>query len=89
MAERDKAREWARYTGDTDDWLYFKSLRNKCTGLQRKGKIEFNKKLYDKIEDTKNTAELFSTIKTLLGWKNAGPPNGFLVDGVYVTKGNS
>ena len=81
MAQRDEARKSARITGNPADWKKFRILRNKCTDLQKKDKNQSLRKIYDGIEEERDSGKLFSTTKSLLGWNRAAAPTSFLVDG--------
>ena len=86
MVDRDKALDRARISRDPSDWTTFRILRNKCTSMQKKDRNNYLKDTYDKMEAEHDSAKLFSTTRSLLGWQRAGPPSSFNIDGRYVTK---
>ena len=71
MIDRDKNREIARRTQETQDWERFKTLRNRCTKEQRKDKTDYLKKQFRKVEDENDTKNLFKMTRNLLGWNSS------------------
>ena len=86
MASRDEARARARITGEMEHWDQFRRLMNSCTSLQKKDRQNYLKSTYKKIEEERDSANLFTTTRNLLGWIKAGPPDCFQVAGRAVTK---
>ena len=86
MKLRDDARKKAKQSDLEIDWLEFRNRRNKCTSMQRQDKKQYLDKIYKDIEEDKNTRELFSVTRKLLGWSQAGPPNSLKIDGNILLK---
>lgn len=69
---RNKQWSLARKSNAVNDWLLFRSLRNKCTALIRKFKSEYYLTL---TSDTFNDhSKFWKTVKVLQNKKVAGPP---------------
>ena len=86
MAKRDQARCQAKSTDLEGHWMIFKKLRNSVTNLQRKDKKQYLDRVFEKISSEKDTASLFATTRNLLGWKKAGPPTVFNIEGNIIKK---
>ena len=81
IVKRDLKKEEARITNDDSSWMEYRKLRNECTSLVRKDKIQQFKDLHGDINDRKDTRDLYREVKSQLGWNNCKTPETFLVDG--------
>ena len=86
MNLRDAARDKARLTDNDSDWQDYRTRRNRCTARQKLDKNIYTKGLFDTIEVEKDSAKLFNSTKSLLGWTCDGPPTHFKVDGRSTSK---
>ena len=86
MEERDRLREVARLTQEDLDWELYKRTRNQCTKLQSKDRKNYLKAKFEKIEEEKDTARLFSKTRELLHWRRSGAPTSFLINGKFIRK---
>ena len=77
MIQRDRAREEAVRTNTEQDWITFRSLRNKVSALVRKDKIRHFNRLYEKAD--KDVKTLCRVTKDQLGWNTGGPPSSLVV----------
>ena len=77
--EREAAQAYAAQTDDPEDWRLFRSLRNQVVGRSRAVKKNW--------EDQKlDSGDMWKTVKSLLGWKNTGPPTQLFYEGRIVTR---
>ena len=86
MKIRDLAREKAKVTNCDIDWNYFRYMRNLCTKSQKQDKAAYLKATYQRLEDEKDTTNIFGTTRELLGIVRAGPPSCFMVAGIAIRK---
>ena len=82
---RDLCRTQAANTGDRNKWSEYKTLRNRCTALVRRDKKQKFTSIFDKIDEERNTKELYSVTKSRLGWNTGGTPETFLINGKTVS----
>ena len=82
MIERKEAQQKAAATGLPEDWRMYRGLRNRCVSSQRMDRKEWEKM---KLSSRENTpAELWKSVKGIVGWNNAGPPTRLFENGNYV-----
>lgn len=75
---RNKQWSLARKYKSATDWQLFRSLRNKCTSLIKKAKVEYYLSL---TSDTlSNPSKFWKTVKALQNKRNVGPPQKLLVN---------
>ena len=86
MELRNEQRELARRTQDMEDWSTFRKTRNKCTNEQRKDKNNYLNLIYKKIEEDKDSKNLFSMSRKLLGWNKNLFPTMFNFEGKMIRK---
>ena len=82
MMERNESQKKAAETGAPEDWRVYQELRNRCVSAQRKDRQEWEK---TKLNSTDNTpAELWKSVKGIVGWNSAGPPTHLFESGKYI-----
>ena len=86
MENRDELRRIARHSGTDVDWAAYKVARNKCVKDLSKCKTDYYKKLYEHIEQEKDTKGLFRLMKELFDNKDGLAPQAFLDEGHLVRK---
>ena len=86
MKNRDTARLIAKDTNTDTDWHNFRQLRNLCTKLQRQDRATFFRDTYKRLEEERDTTNIFGITRELLGITRAGPPSCFLVNGIAIRK---
>ena len=82
--ERKAAQEKASQSNDTEDYRYYKSLRNQVTARKRTDEKKWKEKKLD--PDQNSCTDTWKTVKGLLGWGGAGPPTQFFYKGRMVTQ---
>ena len=86
MKERDTARDKAKATDEDLDWTEYRSRRNDCTARQHKDKAKHTKNMFDTIEKEGDSADLFKTTRTILGFSRDGPPASLKDNGQFKFK---
>ena len=66
MTERDTLRLVARRTGNREDWQSYSTSRNKCAKAVVKCKEEYYRKLFEKVEEEKDTGSVYRMTRELL-----------------------
>ena len=84
IQNRNLKKDEARLSNLDSSWKDYKKLRNECTNLLRKDRMNSYKKLHEKIDETNDTKELYKQVKSQLGWNSGKTPESFLVDGIAV-----
>ena len=60
----------------------YQGLTNRCVSAQRMDRQKWEKQ---KLSSTENTpAELWKSVKGIVGWNSAGPPSRLCVNGKYI-----
>ena len=81
--ERNAAQETAAQSDSPEDWRMFRSLRNLVTSRSRADKTDWEK---EKLNDKENTpTEIWSRVKSWLGWGGGGTPTQIFSDGKMVS----
>ena len=84
MKERDQLQKAAAESKDKEDWLKFKSVRNKVINrLRYEGKTWQKTKLADCGDNSK---AVWNNVKGILNWKSSGSPNQLFYKGSLITK---
>ena len=86
MKDRDREREKARISGRNEDWKSYRQKRNKCVKSLLKSKNEFFSKLYEKIDEEKNTKNLYRLTHEILNRKSGTTPQQLVVEGKLIKK---
>ena len=74
ILRRDLKKEEARITNNDSSWRDYRKLRNECTTLVRKDRIQQFKDLHNDINERKDTRDLYKEVKSHLGWNNSKTP---------------
>ena len=84
MKERDKQQQTASQSGDRDEWLKFKALRNQINNRLKFEERNWQKgKLEECGEDSSKT---WKNVKGILNWKSSGSPNQLFYRGELINK---
>uniref|UniRef100_A0A3B3CXC8 Reverse transcriptase domain-containing protein n=1 Tax=Oryzias melastigma TaxID=30732 RepID=A0A3B3CXC8_ORYME len=84
MKERDKNKKAAITSGNSADWIVYRSLRNKVTKMNRQKKKQYYQTKFKQCSN--NSKHLWSTINTLLGRCKGNEKSFIEVDGAFITK---
>ena len=83
MKERDQAQAWAVSTKNPEDWLIYKTLRNKATKILKVEKIQWQKSQLEKCNN--DSAKLWANVKGWLSWCTVSSPTRLFSAGSLVT----
>ena len=83
MRERDQAQAWAVSTKNPEDWLSYKTLRNKVTKILKVEKIQWQKSQLEKCNN--DSAKLWANVKGWLSWCRVSSPTRLFSSGSLVT----
>ena len=84
MIERDLARKKASESQKAEDWIAFRTLRNRINNiLKTEKKLYQAEKLNQAAGDISNT---WKAVKSWLGWSSGGPPTQLMENGVLINK---
>ena len=86
MAQRDTTHEAAMTSQLPDRWKSYRTLRNSCSRELNRDRKKFFKEKYEMFHDTKDIKATYNMAKTQAGWKSAGPPTSFLINGKTISK---
>ena len=84
MKERDTLQKKASETGSREDWVKFKSVRNKINNRLKYEERYWQKAKLDQCGD--NSKSVWKNVKGILNWKSSGSPNQLFYKGALVTK---
>ena len=81
---RNQAQQAASETGQKEDWIKYKSIRNTVNNVLKKEKEIWQK---EKINQYSNdSSSTWKHIKNWLGWSSGGPPSRLSVNGSIISK---
>ena len=83
QTRRNAAQKAAAQTDSPEDWRIFRALRNQVTAKLRGDKREWEKANLDDKENT--PTEIWSKVRSWLGWGGGGTPTQLLSEGQLVT----
>ena len=86
MESRDQLRNQAAASGRVEDWLSFKTARNKVVKELRSSKNKFFEKLYISAENETSSKNLYKLTKELQDTNSGNSPQIFLKDGKPLRK---
>jgi len=85
ICQRDYFLKKARKSSRDEDWLAYKSMRNRVTNSLKRAKQTYNKKLIDNHKD--NTKAFWRTMKKIIpGNKSSGGSKNINIDGVLCSE---
>ena len=84
IKERDLAQQKAAETKNSDDWNYYKALRNSVNTILKTEKKQWQQ---SKLEQFGNdSGSVWKNIKSWLGWSKGGPPTKLMDNGNLCSK---
>ena len=86
MKIRDELHESARNSRRMEDWVEYRSQRNRCVKLLKNAKKNHFSKLYRDIEEEKDVKKLHKLTNELVDKRNGNTPQTFIVNGRPVRK---
>ena len=84
IRQRDYFLKKARKSSQDEDWLAYKSMRNRVTNSVKRAKQTYNKKLIDNHKD--DTKAFWRTMKIIPGNKSSGGSKNINIDGVLCSE---
>ena len=84
MKERDMLQKKAAESGKREDWVMFKSVRNKINNRLKYEERNWQKTKLEQCGD--NSKSVWKNVKGILNWKSSGSPNQLFYKGFLVTK---
>ena len=85
MKDRDEMRDKAARSSQLEDWEDYKVLRNLCNKSVKKDRSDNSKKLFENLHERKDSKGLYTLVKRKMGWKPAGAPEIFVIDGEKIS----
>ena len=83
IKERDRALDTANRTGDANDRIRYKNLRNSLTSRMRKEKRRWEE---DKLDCAKNdSSAIWKNVKSWISWGNKGSPSKVIENGKLIS----
>ena len=79
--KKERYKAWLK-NRTTENWLKYKTAKNKATNAQRRKKLEYTR---SNIEESKTSKELWRTTKNVLGWNKKSGIRQVEVDGQLET----
>ena len=84
MKERDQSQKIAALTRNREDWIKFKSLRNRVNN-----RLKYEERHWQRVKLAAcgdNTKSVWKNVKGILNWKSSGSPNQLFYKGLLLTK---
>ena len=85
MTARDNMRDSAVQSGSHDEWSEYRRLRNLCNKCVKKDRGQNLKKHFERLHLKNDTKGIYNLAKQKMGWKKAGTPVAFFINGEKVT----
>ena len=82
MGKRNSVQKTAAQTGNIEDWREYRGLRNKCVSAQRMDRKEWER---SKLSSKNSPAQMWKSVKGIIGWENSGPPTKLFHEGKTIT----